>query len=280
MFYSLLFLVIVLFPNSTYAQGAGIDDVLKSIDPGDRKAMNEDFLNETRNDSFNSTDTGLLDEGEGSRFDPMNEVDAIPRIRKEREIAEKEKEIVEAKGYDARMERECWCVFNPCLVLEAKLKDDLSTDAKRLAERRADAYNERAKTKKSLCRRWKEQKEQGRSKDRLDTLYRQLEALNTQSDEERRMEERLKQQRIADERRKRESQVAAEKAKIAAVKAKLERRRQEAAADRQQREARELVRCQALWDKGRNPCSCAHLPGAPVSVQTSRTQSGVPTCEK
>lgn len=274
MFCSLLFLVIVLFPNSTYAQGAGIDDVLKSIDPGDRKAMNEDFLNETRNDSFNSTDTSLLDEGEGSGFDPMNVLDAIPRIRKEREIAEKENEIVEAKGYEARMEKECWCVFNPCLVLEAKLKDDLSADAKRLAERRADAYNERAKAKKSLCRRWKEQKEQGRTKDRLDTLYRQLEALNTQSDEERRIEERLKQQRIADGRRKRESQVAAEKAKIAAVKAERERLRREAAARHQQRVAREIVRCQAIWDEGRNPCSCGHLPGAPAWVQSA------PTCEK
>lgn len=256
---SLLFLVIVLFLTGTYAQGASIDDVLKSIDPGDGETP---------------TYTGPLDEGEGSRFDPMDVLDTIPRIRKEKEIVEKKKEIVEAKGYDARMEQECWCVFNPCLVLEAKMKDGLSADAKRLAERRADAYNERAKAKKSLCRLWKEQKEQGRTKDRLDALYRQLKVLNVQSDEERKIEERLKQQRIADERRKRESQVAAEKAKIAAVKAERERLRREAAARHQQRVAREMVRCQPLWDEGRNPCGCGHLPGAPAWVQAA------PTCEK
>ena len=259
MFRLLLFLVIVLLAHTAYAQGGDIDDVLKSIDPGDGKT---------------STYTSPLDEGKGARFDPMDLLDEIPRLRKEKEIVEKKKEIVEAKGYDARMNKECWCVFNPCLVLEAKMKDGLSADAKRLAERRADAYNERAKAKKSLCRRWKEQKEQGRPKDRLDALYRQLEVLNVQSDEERKIEERLKQQRIADERRKRESQVAAEKAAVAAVKAERERLRREAAVRHQQRVAREVDRCQPLWDEGRNPCSCGHLPGAPAWVQAA------PTCEK
>ena len=256
---SLLFLVIVLFPSNMYAQGASIDDVLKSIDPGDGET---------------STYTGPLDEGEGSRFDPMDVLDAIPRFRKEKEILEKKKEIVEATNYDARMERECWCVFNPCLVLEAKMKDGLSADAKRLAERRADAYNERAKAKKSLCRLWKEQKEQGRTKDRLDALYRQLQVLNTQSDEERKIEERLKQQRIADERRKRESQVAAEKAEIAAVKAERERLRREAEARHQEREAKRAAWCRLKWSRGSNPCSCGAMAAAPAWVKNAST------CEK
>ena len=280
MFRLLVLLVFVLLAHNAYPQGIEIDNLLKSIDHGGRKAVNDDSPKETDGPGFNSIDARLLDERNVSRFDPIDELDTIPRFRKDKEIAEKEKQIVEAKGEDARMESECWCVFNPCLVLEAKTKDGLSEDAKRLAERGADAYNKRAKAKKSLCRRWKEQKEQGRTKDRLDTLYWQLDALNAESDEERRIEERLKQQRIADERHKRESQIAAEKAKSAAVKADIERRRRDSAARHQQREATKWVWCQARWDEGRNPCGCGHLPGAPVSVQTGGVQTGVPTCEK
>ncbi len=97
------------------------------------------------------------------------------------------------------MESECWCVFHSCLVLEAKLMDDLSAEAKRLTERRAGAYNERAKAKETACRRWKE------GGITSETLHRQLEALKAQRDEERVIEEQLKQQRLADERRKHEA---------------------------------------------------------------------------
>ena len=263
------FLVIVLLANIAHAQSGDIDDILKSIDPGDRKAVNEDFLNETDDSSFKSIDTDLLEEGDGSSFDPMDELDTIPRFRIEKEMAEKENEIIEAKNYDARMESECWCVFNPCLVLEAKLRDDLSAEAKRLAERRADAYDERANTKKTICRRWKEQGESSAI-----ALYRQLEELKFQRAEERTIEEQLKRQRIVDERRRRESQIAAEQAEIAADKAEREQLRQEAAAKHQEFEARKLVGCQAAWDEGRNPCGCGHLSRAPDWVQNAST------CEK
>lgn len=262
MFRLLLLLVFVLLARDAYAQGSDIDDILESINPGDRKAVSEDFLNEAYDSSFNSIDTDLLDEGDGSSFDPMDELDTIPRLRIEREMAEKEKEIIEAKNYNVRMESECWCVFNPCLVLEAKLRDDLSADSKRLAERRADAYHERANTKMTICRRWKEQG--GTS---AIALHQKLEELKFQRAEERTIEEQLKRQRIVDERRRRESQ-------IAAVKAEREALRQEAAAKHQEYEARKLDGCQAAWDQGRNPCGCGSLSGAPDWVKSATT------CEK
>ncbi len=264
-----LVLVFLLLANNIQVQSGELDGILKSIDPGDQKAVNDDFLKETGRSGVTSIDLALPGEGNGSGFDAMGELDSIPRFRKEKKIAEKEKEITEAKTYDARMESECWCVFNPCLVLEAKLRDDLSVEAKRLAKRRAAAYDKRAKAKAAICRRWKE--DGGSS---VEVIYRQLEVLTVQRDEERVIEERLKQQRIVDENRKREAQIA-EKAKIATVKAERERLRQEAVAKHRERdEARKLDRCRAQWDKGRNPCGCGHLAEAPGWVQSSRT------CEK
>ncbi len=269
MFRLFIVLVSLLLANNTYAQGAEFDEILRSIDPGDGEAVNDDMLNETGHAGVTPIAPVLLGEGHGSGFDPMAELDAIPRFRKEKQVAEKEKKIIEAKNYDKRMESECWCVFNPCLVLEAKLRDDLSAKAKRLAKQRAAAYNERAKAKAATCRRWKE--DGGRS---VEALYRQLEVLAVQRDEERMIEERLKRQRIADENREREARIAADKAEVASVKAERERLRQEAAARHQEHEAKKLDRCQAQWDKGRNPCGCGHLRGAPGWVQKATT------CEK
>ncbi len=266
---SLFIVVLLLFASNTCVQGGEVDDVLKSIDPGDRKAANDDFLDETGSAGVTSIDAALPGQKDGYGFDAIGELDTIPRLRKEKEIAEKEREIIKTKDYDARMKNECWCVFNPCLILEAKVKDDLSADAKRLVKQRGAAYNKRANAKAATCHRWKE--EGGAS---AEALYHQLETLTVQRDEERVIEERLKQQRIVDERRKLEAQRAAEKAEIASVKAQRERLRQEAAARHQEHEARRLDQCRTEWDQGRHTCGCASLRGAPGWVQDATT------CEK
>ena len=244
--------LIVLVANPAHGQGVNIDNLLNSNGPGGQHAVSDDFLNEGGGSGFNA-DSFLNEEG-GPEFNPMDELDTIPRIRKEKEIADKENEIAAAKDYDARMEQACWCVFHPCLVLEAKLKDDLSAAAKRQAERRADAYNDRAKAKEAACRRWKE------GGITAETLSRQLEALKAQRDDERVIEERLKRQRLADERRNREAGQA--------------QSRQRAAAAQAEREAEQLAWCQKAWGQGRAPCECEPLPGAPARVREART------CEK
>ena len=242
--------LIVLVANPAYGQG-----------------VNSNILDEGAGSVSGSIDDFLKEEG-GTGFDPRDKLNEIPRIRKEKEIADKESEIAAAKDYDARMEQECWCVFHPCLVLEAKLKDDLSAAAKRQAERRADAYNDRAQAKEAACRRWKE------GGITAETLSRQLEALKAQRDDERVIEERLKRQRLADERRNREAQTAGEEAAVAARGARQEQSRQRAAAAQAEREAEQLAWCQKAWGQGRAPCECEPLPEAPARVREART------CEK
>ncbi len=91
----LLFLLVILLANQTYGQGLEIDDALRSVDPGDRIAVSDDRMGEGDGSEFNADD--ILSEEGAPGFDPMDELDKIPRIRKEKEIAEKEKEIAEAK---------------------------------------------------------------------------------------------------------------------------------------------------------------------------------------
>ena len=306
MFRLLLFLPFVFLVVSTeLAQGESIDEILKSVDPGDREPSDE----------------SLLDEGSGSDFDPLDELDSVTTFRLEKKIAETKrigKEAERTRKNDAsRMREQCQCVLEPILCaaplptifLEARRIDDTRSEAERDAERDRAKRRARAKArararaeneKSTICWNWyctggagseqfgssiedrcpggKRRKGSGEG----DLHLRQLQTLQAELEKERAIEERLARQRRLEERRRHEARVAKRERerdlRIATDKAMKDQRReqshQRAAAALAEREARELDRCQAQWDQGRNPCGCGHLAAAPAWVQASST------CEK
>ena len=273
----LFFLLIALVANPAYGQG-----------------VNDDFLDEGAGSASGSIDTGFLDEGDETGFDPMGELDAVKssRIEKRLEATKSAK-----KEYDSRMAEECDSAFND-LWLEVVDPNDTRT----VAERKADEERARRarKQKKSLCWRWfcsggANSAEEIQSAWAIgipvtygvhsfshfrasevdcpggkirqggdgEGFYQQLEALEAELDEERAIEERLRQQRRADAERKRKARIAADEARQEQI---LEQSRQRAAAAQAEREAEQLAWCQEAWSQGRKPCGCGSLPGAPVCV--------------
>ena len=185
------------------------------------------------------------------------------------------------------MVSECSCVFSPCL--EAERRNDTRTQAEKEAdeERARGAWRQR----KSLCWRWfcsggvhplglhplglsvEANCPGGKIQQGGDGegFYEQLKALTAELDQERAVEERLRQQRRADEKRRREAQIEAQ---IAAQAAERERRRQRAEAERREWEAKQLAWCRKAWSQRRNPCGCVFPAEAPAWVREART------CEK
>ena len=285
MFRLLLFLIFVLPANNMYAQGVDLDEVLKSIDPGEGPGRH-------------STEGDFLNEKGGSDFDPQDELDNIPSFRLEKKITETERA---KKNYASRTWNQCHCVLDPesCppkfeIYLEARRINDTRTKAEREAEkdqakRRARKRARAEETRSSICWSWfcsggagSEQFASGREEQCPggkiqkgnsdgDFYFRQLKSLQVELEKERAIEERLTRQRRAEEERKRKMRIAADEAN---EEQRREQSRQQAAAAQAEREARELDRCQAQWDRGRNPCGCGHLAAAPAWVQIAST------CEK
>ena len=266
--FSVVLILSAIFAGASHGQG--VDDASKSSVAGNGNGAENLPSKRTGDRIFESPHAEFLNEGAGSDFDPRDELDAIPSFRIEKKIAAKKKEIVEARNSDARMASECRCVFVQCptIHLQARLRDDLSPEAKRLAERHARAYDARTKAKKkarkAACLRWKEMKQKGGASALVEKLDRQLEALNARSSEEREIEKLFNQQRRADKQRR----LAEEKRRIEAAEAsRRERIRQaaeQAAARHREIEAEKLASCRERWAAGRNPCGCGNLPGAPV----------------
>lgn len=255
----LFFLLVVLVANPAYGQG-----------------VNDDFLDEGAGSASGSIDTGFLDEGDDTGFDPMGELDAVKSSRIEKRLDETKRM---KNRHDSRMAEECHCVFHPCL--EAVKVDETNTPRTE-AEREADeARDSRARMQReSLCWRWfcsggTESVTYGfASEDRCpggeirqggggEGFYQQLKALEAELDKERAIEERLRQQRQADAEHKRKARIAADKARQEQI---LEQNRQRAAAAQAEREAEHLAWCQETWSQGRDLCACRSLPGAPVCV--------------
>ena len=251
MFRLLLLMVLVLLANNTYAQGGDIDDALKSIDTGDRRTVDTDFLSEKG----------------GSGFNPQDVLDEVPSSRIRKKITETEKT---KKDHTSRMAKGCTCALFGIapypfgdLCLEARKRG--APPPSRAEEKRDAAARRR---RKSLCVRWWRDKDAGRG-----AYEKELGALEVRLEQELAIEERLKQQRRqrkADEVRMREEQVAAEKAR-------REQLRQRAESERRESEALKLAWCQERWSRGANPCGCGGLPGAPAWAKTSSTFS---TCGK
>ena len=269
----LFFLLVVLVANPAYGQG-----------------VNDDFLDEGAGSASGSIDTGFLDEGEDTGFDPMGELDAVKssRIEKRLEATKSAK-----KDHDSRMAEECDCVFTSLCILELENPNDTRT----MAEREADAARAREawRQKESLCWRWfcsggansAEEIQSARasgfpvtygvlgaSEDNCpggeirqggdgEGFYQQLKALEAELDQERAIEERLRQQRRADVEHKRKARIAADKARQEQI---LEQSRQRAAAAQAEREAEQLAWCREAWSRGNRPCECVPLPGAPVCI--------------
>ena len=256
MFRLLPFLIFFFLADGVYAQGGDIDDALKSIDPGDQRTVNTDFLSEKG----------------GSDFDPEGEFDSVGSFLVNKKI---EKIKREQKSYNSRMARECRCVFNVCLHLEAVRRNDARTEAEVAADKKQAAKVSRQR--ESLCWRWyclggANSASYGfASEDRCPggkiqsgggggEYYYQLRELEAGLERERAIEARLRQQRAERERNERK---AKRKAQVAEEEARDEGVRQQAAAERQERQAKKLAWCQERWSVGGNPCGYRGLPGAP-----------------
>ena len=269
----LFFLLAVLVANPAYGQG-----------------VNDDFLDEGAGSASGSIDIGFLDEGDDTGFDPMGELDAVKssRIEKRLEVTKSAK-----KDHDSRMAKECDCVLNVCLSMELVNPNDTRTEAERKADKERARRAQRQK--ESLCWRWfcsggansAEEIQSARASGIPVTygvpgaseadcpggkirqggdgegFYQQLKTLEAELDEERAIEERLRQQRRADAERKRKARIAADKARQEQI---LEQNRQRAAAAQAEREAEQLAWCQEAWNQGNRPCECVPLPGAPACV--------------
>ncbi len=276
MLHLLVFFLIVIGVNESFAQGVN-DNFLKEIHDTGPRGVGD-----------------LLKGRDGIGFDPMDELDSIKSFRVERRLDETKSA---KRDYDSRMAGECSCVLADCLHFQAVRIDDTRTEAEKKAdEERDDGARARTKllclqwfcsggansaedirsarvngtpvrypggigkrTSETICPGGKIQQDAGSGK-----FYKQLKALAIQLDRERGVEERLRQQRRADEKLRRKKQIEAQ---TAAHKAETEQRRKRAEFERSVREAKKLAACRQAWSHGRHPCGCSGLRDVPARVR-------------